>query len=254
MKKKSFVWAMFGMALILGIALIACDDEIAAEDEAPQPATPAAVTKLPRFEGSFISDEVQAMQFSSQAQTAITTAMLEVLSGSPVANRVLLQSNLLRNLTPLYTENDSDESGSEENESDDDSGDNSEASPGTVRYEENGISLVQTTTITGSAGSFPFTTNVNRVLTIDGTYNGFRIIGSYRIRAATTQTSSTANTTTSNSDVTITASKGGKGMKNRTTSTITMTTSTSSQIPAMTTTMHYAIYDNDNVCRYSFDI
>jgi hypothetical protein len=116
-------------------------------------------------------------------------------------------------------------------------------------YEYLGISVDYTVSGNTTSDTYPFNYSVAEIVTIDGTYGGYRIKGNYNLELVYTVESSTNNSMKCNYDCIYTVSYNGKGMKIITTGDMTMTSTPSSFIY----NLHYAVYDNNNTRRYNYD-
>jgi hypothetical protein len=202
---------IFGVmpALVLGLVLAGCPQGIVDEegDENSQ-----KVSSLSSFEGEFVANEEDAKTLVSgadwQIQQAIGAALAQGLPENSVAARVVAA-----------------ESG---------------------HYDYNGIILDYTVTGDISGGTFPSEGYVKELVSINGTYGGYKIQGKYQANLHYTIASETEYRVRYEYDCGYTVSYGGKGMKVITTGEMSMTSWGSQKY-----NLHYAVYDNNNVLQYN---
>jgi hypothetical protein len=208
MKKSGLFGGTLAVALVF--ALMGCD---AGGLKDLGSGTSTTVDALPAFEGAFVASEQEATTLASMAdvqiQTAIATALAQGPSGSLSAARAVTQDG---------------------------------------HYVYNGISLDYTVSMSDNGQSYPSTMNMKEIVTIDGTYSGYKISGRYNVVLDYTYTDVSTFSVKYKYDCVYVVSYNGKGMKVITTGDMTMSSSES-----YTYNLHYAVYDNGNVCKYDYD-
>jgi hypothetical protein len=213
MLNRNVFAAMPALALALGLVLAGCPNETT-DDTGDINSQKAG--NLSSFEGEFVASEEDATTLASGADIQIQQAIaLALAQGQGLqANEVTARAVV-------------SESG---------------------HYEYNGVSLDYTVTENTSDNTYPFFYDVEEVVSIDGTYGGYKIKGRYNLNLHYNLTSETVYNIKYDYDCWYAVSYGGKGMKVITTGEMNMTSSGS-----YTYNLHYAVYDNNNVSRYNYD-
>jgi hypothetical protein len=173
----------------------------------------AKVGGLPEFEGTFVASEAEATALASAADTQIQAAINQALAQGP-------QSNI--------------------------AGRAAVAASG--HYEYNGVSVDYTVSGNTSSSTYPFDYKIKEVVTIDGTYGGYKIKGNYNLDLDYTFTSAAEYSITYKYDCWYTVSYNGTGMKVIATGDMILTSQ-----PEYIWNLHYAVYDNSNVLRFNYD-
>jgi hypothetical protein len=174
-----------------------------------------AVRNLPSFDGAFVASEQEATTLAIgadvQIRTAIATALAQGPSGSLSAALAAVNQN--------------------------------------GHYSYNGISLDYTVSVSNNFGkTYPGTMNEKENITINGTYGGYKISGSYNVVLDYTYTALLTFNCNYKYDCVYAVSHNGKGMKVITTGNMTV-----SSLGSPTYNLHYAVYDNNNVEQYNYD-
>jgi hypothetical protein len=169
------------------------------------------VNSLPAFEGAFAADETEVRTLQSGADAQIELAIADALAQAPQRSigRAAVSAN--------------------------------------GHYEWNGVTVDYTATGNTTGNTYPLTYAVKALVTIDGTYSGYKIKGKYNLNEAVTYNSAVDYSIIYNYDCVYTVSYNGKGMKLIYTGNMAMTSS------AAAYNVHYAVYDNTNELRYNFD-
>jgi hypothetical protein len=207
--------AMPAFVLVLGLVLAGCPN--GTTDNAGG-VNSQKISNLQSFEGEFVASEQVATTLASgadiQIQQAITAALTQGVQASKgVARAVVSQDG---------------------------------------HYEYNGIRLDYTVTGNTSGNTFPFYYDVKELVSIDGTYGGYRIKGNYNLNIHYNFISQTVSSIKCDYDCWYAVSYGGKGMKVITTGEMNIDI-TSSGSDTLSYDIHYAVYDNNNVRRYNYD-
>jgi hypothetical protein len=215
MRNRSFFAVMPAFVLVLGLVLAGCPNGTTdGNSEADK------VGSLPSFEGEFVGSEQDATTLASGADTQIQAAIQQALYYGTPTNSENMRAAV-------------SESG---------------------RYEYNGISLDYTVTGDTSSNAYPQYVDITEVVSIDGTYNGYKIKGRYNLHVRLEAASQTESSFETDYDCWYTVSYNGKGMKVIATGTMNMNISgTNTSSSSITANMHYAVYDNDNVSRYDYN-
>jgi hypothetical protein len=210
MLNRNIFGVMPAFVLVLGLVLVGCPN--GTTDDAGD-VNSQKVSNLSSFEGEFVANEQDATILASSADTQIQQAIFMALAQGVQENSVVARAVVSQN----------------------------------GHYEYNGISLDYTVTGDASSDTFPFSYDVREVVSIDGTYGGYKIKGNYQVNLHNTFTSQTAYETQYEYDCWYTVSYGGKGMKVITTGKMNMTSAGN-----YTYNLHYAVYDNNNVSQYDY--
>jgi hypothetical protein len=209
MFNRNFFAVMPAFVLVLGLVLAGCPNETTGGDESFQ-----RVSNLPPFEGEFVASEQEATTLALNANIQIQQAIETALSQGAQANESGARAVVSRN----------------------------------GHYEYNGISLDYTVTGNMSSDTFPFYYDAKELVSVDGTYNGYKIKGNYNVNLHFNYASQTEYSIRYDYDCWYTVSRGGKGMKVVTTGEMNMTSP-----GTYTYNLHYTVYDNNNVSRYNYD-
>jgi hypothetical protein len=211
MHNRNIFVVLSAFMLVLGLVLIGCPNGTI---DNGGDVNSQKVNDLQSFEGEFVASAQEATTLASGADTQIQQAITMALAQGLQANRIIPRAVESQN----------------------------------GHYEYNGIRLDYTVTGNTSSSSFPFYYDAKEVVTINGTYGGYKIKGNYNVNLHYKVTSETVYSIQYDYDCWYTVSYGGKGMKVITTGEMNMISSGS-----YTYDLHYAVYDNNNVSRYSYD-
>jgi hypothetical protein len=175
-----------------------------------------AIGELPVFEGNFVASEDEATALAIGVNAQIQVAIEEALTqGGPKENRFAGKAAVSQN----------------------------------EHYEYNGIVLDYT--VSGDASGNSYTAKY--IVSIDGTYGGYKVKGKYNFDLEYTGTS-TESRTKYIYDCIYTVSYSGTGMKVITTGDMIMTITFEPSVTySYNYNLHYAVYDNSNVRRYNYD-
>jgi hypothetical protein len=213
LNRNAFV-AIPAFVLVLGLVLSGCPN--GTTDNAGD-ANSQKASNLQSFEGEFVASEQEATILASaadiQIQQAINAALTQGIQASMGAARAVVSQN--------------------------------------GYYEYNGIRLDYTVTGNTTSTTFPFYYDVKELVSIDGTYSGYKIKGNYNLDIRYGFISQTVSSVKCDYDCWYAVSYNGKGMKVITTGEMNVDiTSSGSDVSY---DMHYAVYDNNNVRRYNYD-
>jgi hypothetical protein len=186
---------------------------------------PEDVQNLQSFEGQFVSSETEATTLASGADIQIQSAIAQALTHTGQA---------LAQVQP--TENPSA---------------NTLAAERSGHYEYNGVVMDYTVSGDILSQTYPYSYNIAEIVTINGTYGGYKINGSYNLHLNYIWTSATAYSVKYDYDSVYTVSHDGKGMKVIQSGDMTMTYNQSSY--SYSYNLHYAVYDNNNIRRFNYD-
>jgi hypothetical protein len=226
MASKKFLFVMPGVVLAFGLLAVGCDNGTTDNKE-------AGVQGLPSFEGTFVESKEEATAMALDANEQITAA-IEVVLNAALANGGGGNLSVSPNLHSVNPPNFDVSRAAYESKG---------------HYSDNGIDLDYTVTYSDGFPTPPCTTDMIEKVKINGTYGGYIVVGNYNVKSSISFTSEESITIKADYDCAYAVSKDNKGMKIVSTGNTTMT----SDPVSMKYNMHYAVYDNNNVCQFDYD-
>jgi hypothetical protein len=222
-KAKMLLPVALVLALVAAFALVVSGCDSGGCDSGG--GTEEKVNALPPFEGAFVASEEEATALATGADTAISQAISEALAQGGGNIRGL---PLPGEIPPDFATQRASTSG---------------------HYTYNGVSLDYTATYSdGYPSTYPFTMAIVEMVTIQGTYYGYKIDGDYNIKLDMNYTSSSAYNMKIDYDCIYTVSYNGKGMK------VVYTGDMTAATPPTTYTynLNYAVYDNSGTAVFVY--
>jgi hypothetical protein len=170
------------------------------------------IKNLPPFEGEFVASEEEASALATGANAQIEAAITAAVAQGP-------QASMSRAVVS--------ESG---------------------YFEYNGVRVDITVTGNTVGDNYPLKSTIKELVTVNGTYGGYRVKGRYDLNLNCTATSPTEASIKGSLDCVYTVSHNGKGMKLVCTGNVELTT-----INTYTYSVYYAVYDNNNDLQYNYN-
>jgi hypothetical protein len=210
---------ILAVMLVFGLLVVGCSNN----------GTLAEIKALPSYEGEFVASEDEATDLALGAETQIMLAINAALANGGASPNIL--PHMAGDIPPQL--------------------DIQAARAATSgHYSYMGISLDYTITTSANYPTPPASAEIVEKVTIDGTYGGYKINGIYDLTLSWKYTSASDYTVKYGYNCIYTVSHAGKGIGMKVVQTGNMTMTSAGKI---TYALHYTVYDNGNVGRYSYD-
>jgi hypothetical protein len=230
MKKKGLFAGILAVTLIFGLGLTGCGDGAGGGGDR----TLLEIKALPSFDGAFVASEAEATTLIDGAGLEIDAAIAAALALGGASPNIRL------GVPPSAGSVNPPDFGSRA------------AAGSSGHYSYNGVSLDYSVK---TSGNYPYasgTADVVERVTINGTYNGYKINGRYDVKLHHTVVPAGEIIKYNYDCVFVVSHSGsGKGMKIVQTGDLTMDDTVSPT--TLDYNLHYAVYDNSNECRYNYD-